>query len=399
MLLKNLYGKVEIHREEKILVARFLSPHRVISTCLAGGGIEDDKNSIYNHQACEPCRHEITSLVPEYANPIDLRMLVSRLYGLVPEETVTMTTAANMNNASIITRTFRELEVTAVTTGGVETNAGRAGDPAFYYEQDGIFHKIGDEEAPLEGTINSMLFINRELKSGALVQAVVTATEAKTAALQELGVNSKYSDGPATGTGTDQICAACLMQTDRPLSGSGKHTKLGQLIGEAIKDSVREALSAQNGLTPGRQRSVRLHLERFGLPLHPEGQKVMAARIEQWLTKEHGALLKNNFEAVDRDPLTVAAAAAMIHLRDKISWGVFSSGATVEIMVSQAALLAASVSGKHDRYNYYREKLSGDLPESGEGFLDFVFKAMALGFSDKWAHLKSVSSISRPGPF
>ncbi len=31
------------------------------------------------------------------------------------------------------------------------------------------------------------------------------ATEAKTAAFQELSVNSRYSDGLAIGTGTDQI--------------------------------------------------------------------------------------------------------------------------------------------------------------------------------------------------
>ena len=33
------------------------------------------------------------------------------------------------------------------------------------------------------------------------VRAVMTATEAKTAALQELALSSRYSDGLATGTG------------------------------------------------------------------------------------------------------------------------------------------------------------------------------------------------------
>ncbi len=37
MLLGTFYEGVEIHREEKMVFARFLAPHRVISTCVAVG--------------------------------------------------------------------------------------------------------------------------------------------------------------------------------------------------------------------------------------------------------------------------------------------------------------------------------------------------------------------------
>ena len=124
---------------------------------------------------------------------------------------------------------FGDLTVVAVCTGGAETNAGRAGDPASVYERDGLYEKVSAEEPVLRGTINTMLFISRELTPAALVDAVMTATEAKTAALQEINVGSRYSDGLATGTGTDQIGIAARLRTGRPLASAGNIRFLGSL--------------------------------------------------------------------------------------------------------------------------------------------------------------------------
>ena len=79
-----------------------------------------------------------------------------------------------------------------------------------------------------------IIFINRELTPAALTDCVMTATEAKAAALQELGINSRYSDSPATGTGTDQILVASQLGTSPPLGYARKHTKLGELIGKNL---------------------------------------------------------------------------------------------------------------------------------------------------------------------
>ena len=53
MLIDTLYDGVELHREEKIIYARFLRPHHVLSTCWMAGGLRRDLNYIYNHQSCE----------------------------------------------------------------------------------------------------------------------------------------------------------------------------------------------------------------------------------------------------------------------------------------------------------------------------------------------------------
>ncbi|MGD9506583.1 MAG: adenosylcobinamide amidohydrolase, partial [Syntrophobacteraceae bacterium] len=58
MLLGIYYDGVEIHREDKVIYARFLAPHRVISTCRMAGGIRDDLTHLYNHQSCEPKGHQ-----------------------------------------------------------------------------------------------------------------------------------------------------------------------------------------------------------------------------------------------------------------------------------------------------------------------------------------------------
>ena len=58
MLLGTYYDGVELHRDDKILYARFLTPHRVISTCSAAGGLRDDLEYLYNHQSCEPSGHQ-----------------------------------------------------------------------------------------------------------------------------------------------------------------------------------------------------------------------------------------------------------------------------------------------------------------------------------------------------
>ena len=229
MLLETLYDNVEVERREKIIIVKFLSPHRIISTCRCDGGISEDTKYIYNHQGCEPHGHNMRSFPGvDPLDPHEFRRFVCERHGLPPEECRTLGTAANMNNAAIVSERFRELEVGAIITGGVETNAGRAGDPAPCYEHDGVHESLKQKEPPKAGTINTIVCINKELTPGALVRTVMTATEAKTAALQELSVNSRYSDGTATGTGTDQIAVACMLGTGVPLTGAGKHTKTGR---------------------------------------------------------------------------------------------------------------------------------------------------------------------------
>jgi adenosylcobinamide amidohydrolase len=295
-----------------------------------------------------------------------------------------MGTAANMRNAAIRDLSYRDLAVVAVCTGGAETNAGRAGDPAAVYEWNGVYERVAGKESSMHGTINTMIFVNQELTPGAMVRAVMTATEAKTAALQELAVGSRYSSGLATGTGTDQICIAALLNTEAVLSGAGHHCVLGELIGKSVHDAILETLKLQNGLTVECQRSVVRQVERFGIT-----RESLIEKSTVYLSEEQAILLRNNFIVLERDPLVVAAAAALVHVFDNITWGILPPGCIPELLATYGAQIAAAVSGDYSRLAGYREVLAVEhYTAECKDFLQLMAHAMALGFSEKWSDIQ-----------
>ncbi|MBC8554089.1 MAG: adenosylcobinamide amidohydrolase [Candidatus Brocadiales bacterium] len=379
-MLIGQYDGIEIHRKEKIIYINFLVQHRVISTCGVNGGLRDDLEGIVNHQSCEPLGHSRKALMSIAESPFNYLKSVCEKYGLSPEKRALLGTAANMNYAAVESQEYRGLTVVAISTGGVKKNAGRAGDPATIYEKDGKFITTKGEVDEPQGTINTIIIINKELTHGAMVRSLVTASEAKAAALQEIAVNSRYSCGLATGTGTDQVGIASRLTGDIPLTGAGKHTKLGELIGLTVKESVKKTLALQDSLTPQSQRSAKIHLERFGID-----KRLMREKICSFLNEEKSKLFEKNFATINRDSVTVAATAALVHLRDKIEWGILPENCLAEIFSSYGAQLSASISGKFERIGYYRESLSHEhMGICNHTFTNFVCKSFALGFNEKW---------------
>ena len=133
---------------------------------------------------------------------------------------------------------------------------------------------MGEGEAMLRcrvvpGTINTMLLMNHALTEGALARAVITMTEAKSAALQRLAVRSLYSADFATGTGTDQYCVAARLHVGdgggKEFTSTSPHSKLGELIGVAVRDATLEALRWQNGLEVSSTRLLFHALGRYGV--------------------------------------------------------------------------------------------------------------------------------------
>ena len=383
MQIDTFYNDVELHREDKILYARLLSPHRVISTCQVAGGIREDLEYLYNHQSCEPTAHHSVASDIIKKDKAAYREEICQRHHLDPEKCATLGTAANMRYAAIKKYSFRELTVAAVCTGGVETNAGRTGDPASYYEHGGVFEKVEKKQPEAAGTINTLLFINQELTPGTLARTIMTATEAKTAVLQELGVPSKYSDGHATGTGTDQIGVACRLNSGIPLTSAGKHSKLGECIGRAVHDAVKETLAQQNGLLPQTQRTVTALLERFGVQ-----QDDIRQQVTTYLENNDATVWNNNYTSILHDSMVVASVAALTHIRDKIVWGTIPENCLAEILASFGAQVSAAVSGKYKHLDLYRTR-HASLPKTLENriFINSISKMLAMGFSDKWREI------------
>ncbi|MBE1555748.1 adenosylcobinamide amidohydrolase [Sporosarcina limicola] len=91
------------------------------------------------------------------------------------------------------------------------------------------------------GTINTWVIVNGELPDEAFIQAMITATEAKTKALQTEEVKDPLTGTIATGTSTDSLLVAATQQGEH-LPYAGPITPLGKLIGHGVYDCTVRAI-------------------------------------------------------------------------------------------------------------------------------------------------------------
>ena len=121
--------------------------------------------------------------------------------------------------------------------------------------------------------------------------------------------------------------------------------------------------------------------------------------IARHLAKEQAEILTNNFMGIIRDPITVAAVAAMVHIRDKFSWGILPGSCWQEIMGATAAQVACAVCGRYDQMAEYLDqlgKVSGNA--NNNDFLYLCWQAIALGFSNKWSALPENTDAEEDRP-
>lgn len=300
-------GNEQVEHRETSLIVRFPGRRNVLSTSWMNGGYREDLGAIFNHQitlaACETC-HAGDGSVQQYLEG------VARSLGLDLKTATGLITRAEMRNTAIVAESFRDLTVTAIVTAGIEKNGGRAGDPASYFEN-------GDSCEPVGGTINTILLIDADLPEYALTRAVMTATEAKTVALQQLMARSIYSTGIATGSGTDMIVIVADPGSSRHLSNAGKHSKLGELIGRTVIAATTAALEMETGLSPASQADVLVRLSRFGVG--EEDLYRIAAELPG-ACPNRGAFLEH-LRGWSRDPGAVIRVAAALHVVDEATWG------------------------------------------------------------------------------
>jgi adenosylcobinamide amidohydrolase len=362
-------------RNGRFVVAELLVPHRVLSTSARNGGQREGLRFLVNHQSCEGTdhreRHAVIMGNAEYHD------LACGEIGIDPALAAMMQTAANVNYAAVVAVSDLNVTVTAVVTAGVHGNAACAGDPAAWRETETGWEKVA---ASVPGTINTMLLINRALTEGALARAVITMTEAKSAALQRLAVRSLYSADFATGTGTDQYCAAARLESEgggKEFTSTSPHSKLGELIGVAVRDATLEALRWQNGLEVSSTRLLFHALGRYGVR-----EAEFLTELAPLLSERELELLKKNFQSVVYEPKVSAAAYAIAAVLDRIRAGTLPAGAARDIFRQQAATLASSLAARPDAWPEFYARLADiDAEQAARG----VYAAIALGWSHKWS--------------
>ena len=365
-------GQFELRRRNRIVVAELAVPHRVLSTSRRNGGQRSDVRYLVNHQSCEGSgHHDRFRLITELGDD-GYHHRVCADAGLPPEIAATMGTAANMNYTAVVTRADGDVSVTAVVTAGAESNATCGGDPAAWRESGTGMARMPDSA----GTINTMLLVSVPLTESALARSVVTMTEGKSAALHRLSVPSRQSPDLATGTGTDQYCVAAPLDGATTFTSTSSHVKLGELIGRATRDATLESLRWQNGLEPSYTRGIVHALGRYGIT-----ERVLTEEMRALLTGGDFELFQKNEKAALYEPLSGAAAHALAAVLDRVRHGSLPPSVERDACAQQAALLAANLAARPDRWAEFLTRLR---PVADENPVRLILAALALGWSEKW---------------
>lgn len=218
---------------------------------------------------------------------------------------VGMITAACVNNFALASKRIGNLGVSVVATA-----ADDEGNTCNYAESAGedITTKA------VGGTINIIVLVDGNPVDSCLVSSVITATEAKTAAMLELDIRSRYSGQVATGTITDAIVVAKTGRGE-PIVYAGPASELGQLVGYCTRKAVKEAIMKGLECSPCRSLLSRLEARHLSVEkLAAELSHVEALGADE---KTLAAVLKKKLG----EPAFAAAVLASVKLDEDFQLG------------------------------------------------------------------------------
>ncbi|MBE0512380.1 adenosylcobinamide amidohydrolase [Candidatus Bathyarchaeota archaeon] len=235
--------KAEIQRGKLLVWSK--TPLKILSFAVLNGGLRD-ANGIMSVQVPEDCGMDIADEV--HRNPEDfLRKEASKL-NLSQDKVVGLMTAADLQNAEVTSRKYEDVTLSVLVTAGISFSA-TAGDK--------IASKYGSFRFKEFGTINIIVLIDGNLTESCMVNVMNTVTEAKTVALKELDIRSRFSGDLASGTVTDSVVVACTKRGS-PIKYAGTATMIGELVGKSVKESVKKVIHKQENLVPNRPLTKRL---------------------------------------------------------------------------------------------------------------------------------------------
>ena len=166
---------------------------------------------------------------------------------------------------------------------------------------------------PQEGTGETVVvvMIDSNMPDSTLARAGITATEAITAAVQDLGM--RYSSTRPSGCRRQHILTIRNGASILYLRNAGKHSKLGELIGTTVIESVKESAAA-NGVDMTTRRSVVGMLSGYGCS-QDDLQKLSGC-------PDPGTFLVKVITK-DSEPEALLAVSAVLHIYDNVVGGLF----------------------------------------------------------------------------
>jgi iron complex transport system ATP-binding protein len=209
------FPAVSFSLDDEALIVHSFSPLLAITSSITGGGIIPTRYIINMHV---DKNYHCNSPAADLMSLAERRGITEPFHGFM--------TAVYLNKTKCVTLHEQNVTVTAFVTAGI-SNAASAG--------------ISAPASFISGTINIILLVDANLTSAALVNAVITSTEAKTAALRDKNILT--SNGlSATGTTTDAICIACTGR-GQPTDYAGSATVIGWLMARAVRQCLESALA------------------------------------------------------------------------------------------------------------------------------------------------------------
>ncbi|MCW3995457.1 MAG: adenosylcobinamide amidohydrolase [Candidatus Bathyarchaeota archaeon] len=215
-----------------------------------------------------------------HLDPMELITTSAAKLGIT-EDYLAMVTAANVQNYSLVSKKSDAFSVYVAATAGCQ-----------HGESSGEEMNVQE----ITGTINLIVLIDGNPTESCMVAAVITATEAKSAALRDLDVRSRYTGDSATGSITDSVTIAST-GVGKTISLAGPASKLGKLVGSCTRAAVTQALLKQepfwgNRTILDRLKERHLPIEKLAAEVSKlEGLAVTAEELTKILKSSPSALV------------------------------------------------------------------------------------------------------------
>lgn len=202
---------IEVQVDPAAVVVCSRTPLRVVSSAVVGGGFGEARAIVNLHVPKDfPCD-----------NPRGALAAFVRRRG-IPSPYVGLMTSAWTEKAEQAVETANGVTALAVVTVGLGNPVGAGQSPMAL--------------APCPSTINAIIVLDAAAEAAALVNAVITATEAKALALVEAGIRAP--DGSfASGTSTDSVVVAATGRGPGYRFG-GPVSELGWLVARTVKSAT-----------------------------------------------------------------------------------------------------------------------------------------------------------------
>lgn len=372
VFLRELVTGDRVYTYNKSVVVKFNGERGVLSTGILNGGYSENLQAVFNHDAKSSAGMGCKLKAPTYEEHMKI---IAEELGLDFNKTSCIGTAADMENTAFVTERYEDISVTAMVTAGIESNGGRVGDPA-------SFHECNDKiEEMKPGTINMIIMIDGNLPERTLTRALVTSTEAKTAAIQELIAGSNYSTGIATGSGTDGTIIYCNLDSKNYMTNAGKHSKLGELIGVAVKKAVKEALFLQTGLCPEFQKSVFRRFKRYGITIervwNERNNKVDKLEFVDFMMK------------LEKGESIVSLTSLYIHLLDQNQWELLSP----EVVLNHGKFLLEQIASEMNVELKFQELKKITRESTQKHLIEQYSKMLSMVDITEESHAKTIEYV------